>query len=384
MTKIKEYTLKNGEKRYKFVLYAGIDENTGKKKNIQKTGFRSRKAAQVELTRLEYQKDNRELLNKPLKSVTFDEVAADWFATYKLTVRESTLANTNSRYRTHIAPFFGAYKVDKVTLRQCQAAVNSWFVAVPSSMPACISLTAAILDLARKQGYILVNPMKDVTRPRRRKVQKDNNFYSREELGQFLKAVKKTENKKIYACFRLLAYSGIRKGELLALTWGDVDFKEKALNIDKSLTNGLTGFNYVDKPKTAASIRTLALDDVTLSILLEWKHDQAKELLKLGCNANKPQQIIFDDGKGGIIPHKNTVNRWLNRIYQKNPNLRRIRVHGFRHTHCTLLLESGASLQATRERLGHSDISTTLNFYTHVTNKTRNEAIKGFLNYMQG
>ena len=229
MTKIKEYTLKNGEKRYKFVLYAGIDENTGKKKYIQKTGFRSRKAAQVELTRLEYQKDNRELLNKPLKAVTFDEVAADWFATYKLTVRESTLANTNSRYRTHIAPFFGAYKVDKVTLRQCQAAVNSWFVAVPSSMPACISLTAAILDLARKQGYILVNPMKDVTRPRRRKGQKDNNFYSREELGQFLKAVKETENKKIYACFRLLAYSGIRKGELLALTWGDVDLDRKSV-----------------------------------------------------------------------------------------------------------------------------------------------------------
>ena len=384
MTKIKEYTLKNGEKRYKFLYYAGVDEKTGKKKYIRKNGFITKKAAQIALARLEYQKALGEIDASTKKKVRFCEVAREWFSTYKLTVRESTLGTKESRYRKQIAPYFGDCYVDKITLQDCQKAVNEWFQAIPATMPGCIELVNSIMELARKEGYITNNPMKDVTRPRRTRTRDDNNFYTKQELNTFLGRVKQQENKKIYACFRLLAYSGIRKGELLALTWGDVDFKGKTLNIDKALTNRINGSVYVGRPKTTASIRKIALDDLTLKALLEWKYQQARGLLKRGYNANTPQQIIFDDNNGNIVKYKGSVNRWLRKIYQKNPDLRCIRVHGFRHTHCTLLLESGASIASVQERLGHSNVNTTLEVYTHVTKQVRQEAVNDFINYMEG
>lgn len=383
MTKINEYNTKAG-KRYKFLFYAGIDEKTGKKKYIRKNGFKTKKEAQIALTRLEYKRDIGELVNKPRANITFDEIARDWFATYKLTVKESTLATRESRYRKQIAPFFGSFRVNKITLKDCQKAVNKWFKEIPATMAGCIELTSAILELARKQGYIKVNPMKDVTRPRVLKERDDKNFYSRDELENFLAKTKETESKKVYACFRLLAYSGIRKGELLALTWGDIDFKNKTLNIDKNASNKIDGSLYITTPKTKSSIRLLPLDDATLKALLEWKYEQAKSLLERGYNANKPNQIIFDDNNGGLIRFKGSVNRWLKKIYSNHPELRPIKVHGFRHTHCTLLLESGASIQATKERLGHSDVNTTLEVYTHVTKHIRQETVTDFVKYMNG
>ena len=115
------------------------------------------------------------------------------------------------------------------------------------------------------------NPMKKVILP---KVERDNkkfdNFYSKEELNTFLVDAKKY-NFRYFMFFRLLAYSGMRKGECLALKWSDIDFKRNTIDINKSLASGENNRLYLSPCKTKSSVRTLDMDDATMNYLKEWR-----------------------------------------------------------------------------------------------------------------
>ena len=136
----------------------------------------------------------------------------------------------------------------------------------------------------------------------------------------------------------------------------------------------------ISTTKTKKSVRTVSLDDASLAILRKWKIEQAKELMSIGINSLNKNQLLFtyDDNK---LYRPSYSNCWLEQIIKKY-KLKKITMHGFRHSHCSLLFEMGTSIQVVQERLGHTNIKTTMDIYTHVTEKQRDEIAENFAKHL--
>lgn len=108
---------------------------------------------------------------------------------------------------------------------------------------------------------------------------------------------------------------------------------------------------------------------------------QREEWLKRGFNPKSGQQLVFASPSHNGILNLDYMTRIMNRVRKSN-NFKQIKIHGFQHTHCSLLFESGASIQEVKYRLGNGDIHTTMNIYAHVTEKQRERLAERFANYV--
>lgn len=274
-------------------------------------------------------------------------------------------------------PVFGDKYIGKIDVTFCQTIVNEWADNKPKIFKKIKNYTSNVFDYAMSIEIVNKNPMRIITIPRGESIIKDEkiiDFYDKEELLSFLKAIEH-DNSERFTFFSLLAFTGLRKGEAFALTWSDVDFKNKMLNIDKTITRGLNGRLITNTPKTKSGKRKILLDDNTVSVLKKYYTESTKVL-----SINRDGLIFNHEG----TPYNPTVSRsWLNIIYKRHPELtKQITTHGFRHTHASLLFESGAQAKDVQERLGHSDIQTTMNIYTHVTESQNKKVISNFAAFM--
>ncbi|MFJ7890003.1 tyrosine-type recombinase/integrase [Lysinibacillus xylanilyticus] len=381
---IKSYKLKNGETRYEFPAYLGIDPLTGKQKRTMKRGFKTRKEAELALARLKLDVANGTY--KKERAETYQEVYDLWVVQYENTVEESTFVKTTGIFKNHILPAMGKYKIEKLTVDICQKHINEWAGKL-KKFRIVKSYAAKVLDFAMKRGFIQTNPFALVEMPtnltKKASVtndDEDENFYTREQLIQFLTCLEQESNYKAFALFRLLAFSGMRKGEALALTWNDLIFTTNELRINKALSRGKDNQLYVKSTKTGVA-RTIKMDDKTMAILKEWKKKQKQDYLILGFNTMQPKQLVFSNEQNEYLQPTKT-RKWILHV-QKKYNLGTITTHGLRHTHCSLLFEAGASLKEVQDRLGHSDVQTTMNIYAHVTKKAKEEAIQKFASYIE-
>lgn len=379
---IKEYTTPNGEKRYKFLIYIGKDETTGHTIQIKKQGYRTKEQAlesylqfKLKVVKGEYE----HLINK--KKLTFKQLFNLWKKVYKPTVKESTYATTLRYFDDHILKALGTEYIDKLTVLQCQRAVNQWFNEAPRTFKRFIRYANNVLNYGVDMELITKNPMSKVIRPKVMENKKTFiDFYTKEELNEFLNDAKKYDF-RYFMFFRLLAYSGMRKGECLALKWSDVDFKNNTINVNKTVTTGLENKLYLSNGKTANSVRLLDMDRQTMDYLKQWRTSQQKQMLELGLNFLNQDNFIFPTINNGITSLSKPT-QWNNAICKKY-GLRHIKVHGFRHTHASLLFEAGVPMQNVKERLGHADIQTTMNIYTHVTKKEKEQTAIQFASYME-
>lgn len=304
MTKIKKYIKKDGSKAYMFNLYLGTDPVTGKQRRTTRRGFRTIAEAKAALSRLELEVMENGLPTSKRKIMTFEEVYKMWFEQYKTTVKESTAYTQNNIINVQILPYFGALRVDKVDTTFCQKQVNRMFK-TSKNYNNIINLTRRIFDYAKVMKQIKVNPMNDVIISKKRKTLDDTdkqvNFYTKEQLRTFLETLKKHSTYQMYAVFRVLAFTGIRKGELAALKWSDVDFNNGTITIDKTVAIDSNGGLHIQTPKTRKSIRTISVDDTTLNALRTWKNELRKELFKQGKNIDKGDGFIFHRNNGNFI-----------------------------------------------------------------------------------
>ena len=379
MTKIIKYTNKDNETLYKFRYYAGLDETTGKQRYIRRQGFTSEKDAKTELLKIEYLVSTNQYF-KSVKSGKFVDVLDEWLSLHKETVKPSTLVRENSYITNHIKPYFKNMYVDKITLRQCQNFTNKAFAAAPAAYTQIIGIVKSILDYALRLDMIKSNPMLYVIKPKRQATisDKHNNYYNKQELKKFLDVAKDTSLKK-YALFRLLSYSGMRAGECLALAWHDLDYKNNTIAINKTLARTNNGIK-IQTPKTKASNRVISLDTETIQVLKMWQLEQRKQLLKLGINSMNKHQLIFSNGNNEYI-YSGTVRKSI-KILAKKAGIHSITTHGFRHTHATLLFASGMDIKQVQARLGHSNVQTTLNIYTHAIQDKQDKIGDEFAKYI--
>lgn len=371
---------KNGKKYYRIQVYLGTDPLTGKRVKTTINGCRTQKEAQQRARQLKVAFENGEYKRRALN--TYQDIYNQWILTYEKTVEESTFVKTIGIFRNHILPAMANYRIDKINVQICQKHVNEWSKKL-KNFRAVKSYASKVLDFAMKLDLIKNNPFKLVEMPKRKKEivehteDVENKFYTKEELKKFLDCLETESNFKAFALFRLLAYSGMRKGEALALTWNDISFKENEIRINKALSRGKDSRLYVKATKTGIS-RTIKMDKKTMDILKEWKKRQKQDL---GNKILKSKQLVFSNQNNGFLQPTKT-RKWILHV-QKKYGLKEISTHKLRHTHCSLLFEAGANLKEVQDRLGHSDSKTTMDIYTHVTKKAQENAIQKFVEYIE-
>ncbi len=383
-TTIKSYKLKNNETRYMFQIYIGVDPLTGKEQSTTRRGFKTKKEAKDALAQIKVEINNGTFKKKQLE--TYQDLYDMWINHYENTVEESTFIKTTGIFKNHILPAMGAYKIDKIDVAICQKHVDEWAKKL-KRFRIVKAYAAKVLDFAIKRSYLSNNPFSLVESPTIiKKVNIDQNeseqenFYNREQLIELLTCFEKEGNIKVYALFHLLSFSGMRKGEALALTWKDINFKDNEIRINKAISRGKNNQLYLKTTKTGIS-RTINLDSKTMALLKAWRKQQKKDYLLLGYNTTQPNQLVFSNENNEFLQPTKT-RKWLMNILKKY-NLKKITTHGLRHTHCSLLFEAGAGLKNVQDRLGHTDIKTTLDIYTHVTQKAKAETIEKFENYLK-
>ncbi|ECB9830181.1 site-specific integrase [Listeria monocytogenes] len=379
---IKKYQKKNGTIAYMFKAYLGIDPVTEKKKYTTKRGFKSQQEAKKAYNRLMVQVQENDVVTD--SQLLFSTLADEWLEQYKNTVRESTYVAQKLAYKKHIFPLFGNLKISKISIPYCQKQVNHWY-SYYKKYSNLIGLTSSVFKYALSLRLIRNNPMDAVIRPKRKKRIDEERYsapyYEKEELLEFLEITKNYPD-PIYPIFRILAFTGLRKGELLALRWKDIDFEKNTLSVKQTLATCDKWEIKFQVPKTEKSLRTISIDSETSQVIKRWQLKQKEYFLKMRIQPTKDgTQLLFASEENKPL-YLDYVNHNLKIIIKEN-NLKRITPHGFRHTHCSLLFESGASIKEVQVRLGHTDIKTTMDIYTHVTKRQTEETANRFADFMR-
>lgn len=196
------------------------------------------------------------------------------------------------------------------------------------------------------------------------------------ELGRFLTHVADDD---LFAFWRLAAYSGMRRGELLGLRWRDVDFDRGRVTVRRSRVKGAGGDPIVTKPKTKRSERTIDLDPTTVQVLREHKHGQRVVRLDGGDDGGA---LVFARPDGQPLHPDGVSSRFKRHV--KAAGVREIRLHDLRHTHATLLLAAGIPLHVVSARLGHASEAFTAQVYAHVLPRQDAEAAVRFAELVDG
>ncbi|MDD7433807.1 MAG: site-specific integrase [Peptoniphilaceae bacterium] len=366
---IRKYNTKKGV-RYGFTEYIGIDKLNGRQIIVTKQGFKTKKEAESYIATLKYEYD-RDILHVQSRD-TFRNVYDLWIKLYADTVKESTLNKVLVYFRIHILPTFGEIRIDDIKPIQCQKFANELSKKF-TDYRKVYSYATRVFDYAYKiQLTEKQNPFLRVVFPKNNIRFESTPFLEKHELFEFLDAMKK--NQKWYTFFRLLAFTGMRRGEALALNWNDVDFNNDTISITKTLTLGINNTPYIsDTPKTAKSRRIIDVDHETMCILKEWK-------TKDGIIILNNDSLLFPSNNGNTTILSKPY-QFLKRIIKEN-GFRDITVHSFRHTHCSMLFEAGWSIKDVQERLGHKDMKTTMDIYTHVSQSRKKESMKKFIGYV--
>lgn len=295
-----------------------------------------------------------------------------------------TLLKTKRIFQNHILPAFGSYRIANIDGAICQKHVNQWSKKLKRFSMAK-NYAALVIKYAIKHGIIDNNPFELVEMPIiKSKISIDDddeefeNFYSREQLVQFLSYLQEDANIKKKTVFRLLAFSGMRKGEVFGLRWSDIDFETLEIRITKAVKRGENGL-YLGTTKTGKP-RTIKIDQETMELIKLWRIEQEVFFSAKKINTRTKKQLVFTNTFNALQDPNKTV-LWLSDLLKKN-KLEHITTHGLRHTHCSLLFEAGASIKEVQYRLGHSDVKTTLEIYAHVTEKTKAGTIDKFTAFL--
>lgn len=376
---IKKYTKKDGSTAYMFKLYLGLDPITNKQKHTTRRGFSTIKEARTELAKIQTDIANNGI--KSSKKHTFKDVYTLWLESYKHTVKESTYNRILTLFATAILPYFENMRINKIDTVYCQKVINRWNEKYTDCKGARI-YASQIMRYAVQLNLISINPFTNTTIPKKiDEIDADDSllYYTADELKQFLEYTKYDD--MTHCMFRVLAFTGLRRGELLALEWRDINFKDNTLSVNRTLAQGLGNKTVVQTPKTKSSKRTISVDSETMKVLRDWQQKQRVHLFKLGINANSINQVVFSNLNNNAYLQVGILSRLINKICKKH-NFKRIKVHGFRHTHCSLLFEANLPIQAVQDRLGHGDIQTTMGIYAHVTEKQRENTADIFQKYI--
>jgi integrase len=299
---------------------------------------------------------------------TLKEFLEEWLKGYAQAVRSKTYHQYVQIVHQHIDPAIGAIKLKDLRPDQIQTFYNTKITGGTS--PRTVLLIHAVLhralNHALKWGLLGRNPAQAVTRPKFKR--KEMKTLNDSQVRVLLSASKGTRNE---ALFWLAVSTGMRQGEILGLKWSDLDWRMKRLQIQRQLQR-LTGEGLVfTEPKTSAGKRAIVLSATMIEKLREYLALQQQER-QLAGEKWEENDLIFPNWNGKPQHQRYVYQDFKDTL--KKTGLPDIRFHDLRHTAATLMLQQGIHPKVVQERLGHSDISMTLNTYSHVLPSMQEEA----------
>ncbi len=378
---ITEYKKKNGATVYRASVYLGVDKLTGKKARTTVTA-NTKKGVKIKAREAvnAFAANGYSVKEKPTIT-TYRELVALWWESYKNTIKPNSQQSMEGIVRLHILPVFGDYKLDKLTTPIIQQQVNKWADKANKGEKGAYAnysflnnINRRILQYGVTMQVIQHNPARDVIIPRKQQNKEHKvKFFSNQELKQFLDYLEDLdqssyENFFDYVLYKTLLASGCRIGEALALEWSDIDLKKGIISISKTLNR----YQETNTPKSKAGLREIDIDKATVSLLKQYKKRQQVQSWQLG----RSESIVFTP-----FTTKYAYAYLLRKRLQshfKAAGVPDIGFHGFRHTHATIMLYAGIEAKDLQYRLGHSNISMTLNTYVHATKEGAKKAVSIF------
>ncbi len=297
----------------------------------------------------------------------FTDFLLEWLETAKASIAPTTARSYEGFVKGKIVPYF---KDKQIPLKNLKPLDLQRFYADEMktvSANSALHYHAVIhraLNYAVRMELIDRNPADRVDRPKVKKYNAD--YYRGEELTSFLEA---TKNNKYGLLFQMTAFYGFRRSEVLGLKWGAIDFDNNMITVRHTVTEvrdgGKMKLVFSDTTKTRSSTRTLPLTKEIKKKLLDLKRRQDENREVCGDSYNHEfDEYVFVDALGNIFTPR-AVSEAFAALIEKN-GLRKIRFHDLRHSCASLMLVTGVPLKQIQEWLGHSDISTTANIYSHL------------------
>jgi DNA integration/recombination/inversion protein len=378
---ITEYKKKNGATVYRASVYLGVDKLTGKKARTTVTA-NTKKGVKIKAREAvnAFAANGYSVKEKPTIT-TYGELVALWWESYKNTIKPNSQQSMEGIVRLHLLPVFGDYKLDKLTTPIIQQQVNKWADKANKGEKGAYAnysflnnINRRILQYGVTMQAIKHNPARDVIIPRKQQNKEHKvKFFSNQELKQFLDYLENLdqssyENFFDYVLYKTLLATGCRIGEALALEWSDIDLKKGIISISKTLNR----YQETNTPKSKAGLREIDIDKATVSLLKQYKKRQQVQSWQLG----RSEGIVFTP-----FTTKYAYACLLRKRLQshfKAAGVPDISFHGFRHTHATIMLYAGIEAKDLQYRLGHSNISMTLNTYVHATKEGAKKAVSIF------
>lgn len=389
MARFQKYETKKGE-RWMFVIENGIDPQTGNRRRVVRRGFLKQKDAKDAAKELEYQLGLRKLDTKG--NITFEEMAEEWLSVYGSTDVKISTIRVRRHEIGHLNSYFARYKLKDITKKMYQNALidlkNKKGLSY-RTISGIHGTARMIFKRAIEQDLLLVDPTEYAIIPKDKKTVEDientnieEKYLEKHELKLFLEKAKEMDE-ETYTMLFVLACTGLRAGELVALKWKDIDFEEKTINITKTYynpTNNTKKFQLLP-PKTEGSIRKITVEDEVISVLK--KHQIRQKAVKLEVGRDYyDQDFVFARMKPPYYgyPHFiKTVENRMEAVLKKLPSIKKhLTPHSLRPTHTSLLAEAGVDLLQIMDRLGHTDDETTTQVYLHITKDRKKEASQKF------
>ena len=369
---------KRGKNSYRLTVFEGFDLN-GKPMIHRKTVHGTKKDAEVELAKFVTEVQNGLVIDG--KSLKFSEFTEIWKRDYG---SKELAPSTYKRYcrmlETRLLPYFGHFYINKIkptdimkfydllekdTQLVRKKGNNGSKTKKPLSGKTILEhhrLLRAMLHKAVYWQLIVANPAERVQPPKARKPKRRS--YDDEQTKILLENLEllPSEDTKYKVAIILTVFTGVRLGELMGLEWQDVDFKNGIISINRSSQYLADMGVFTKVPKTESSIREIAIPEFIISLLEEYKLWYEEQKLIYGeLWMNSDRLFVQVDGKP---MHPSTISKWFVK-YVGQIGLPVINFHGLRHTNASLLVAQNIDIAVISARLGHAQISTTLDFYVH-------------------
>lgn len=390
----------NNKKGYKWgcVKDGPPDPVTGKRNQIRRVG-ETQKEAEAKVDEAIRKLKEHGIDEKKVKNLPFEQVAWEWLNTYSRGKVKASTVRVREKEIKILLRYIAKVNIDKVTPRMHQKILNDMddkgytikdkngdLIYKPYTRTTIegVHVTAGMIyKYAIREKMRLDNPCAGATIPTKKITVEEieNNtieekYLEREELFEFLHVVQEHGMEFDLEWFYLLAFSGMRSGELLALKWKDINFETNEIRITKTLYNPQNNMEQYEltPPKTKGSIRTIDIDDSVMKLLKAHKAKQAAVKL---ANRKQPgyhdQNFVFCRENGYPFIQKNIIIR-MSRLIKMTSIKKHATPHIFRHTHISMLAEAEIDINTIMKRVGHDDMKTTMNIYTHVTEKMKKNA----------
>lgn len=315
-------------------------------------------------------------LYRPNSTITLDGYFQEYIKSKQKHTKGSTLYNYKSVYYSHISKNIGKRKLKDLERRECIALQDKLRETESVSIAnRSLLLLATILNSAVTDEILVRNVAKGIKPIKEQSVKATKTIHkalSEQEQESFLHELKENES-YYYELIAFMLSTGLRIGEVVALSWKDIDTRANVIHITKTISRDVNGNRIITTPKTATSIRDIPMNPGIKNILAEQKK---KYFLNCQANGTPIDERIFSTPYG-LIPLPKQINREIERtiksLNEKGVKIHQITCHALRDTFATRYIEQGGNPQTLKTILGHSSLAMTMDLYSQVMPNTKQE-----------